>query len=52
MKLGELTLKLEQNMPETAILSEDHQISEGEGTIIRPIVPLAEAAPWRRPTRT
>ena len=38
LKLGELTLKLEQNMPETAILSEDHEISEGEGTILRQIV--------------
>src|SRR5262245_32978767 len=29
LKLGELTLTLELNMPENALLSEDHQISEG-----------------------
>ena len=44
LKLGELTLKLEQNMPETAILSENHEISEGEGTILRQIVPPQKQA--------
>ena len=39
LKLGELALKLEQNLPETAILTEDHEISEGPGTILRPIAP-------------
>jgi adenylate cyclase len=39
LKLGELSLMLEQNMPENALLTENHQISEGEGTILKPIVP-------------
>jgi adenylate cyclase len=37
VKLGELSLKLEQNLPETDLLSEDHEISEGPGTILRPV---------------
>lgn len=36
LKLGEVSLVLEQHVPEAALLSEGHQISEGPGTIIRP----------------
>ena len=44
LKLGELTLKLEQNMPEKELLSEDHEISEGPGTILKPIAPSDKPA--------
>lgn len=37
IKLGEVSLVLEQHVPEHALLSEEHQISEGPGTIIRPM---------------
>jgi adenylate cyclase len=37
IKLGEVALVLEQNVAEQDLLSEDHQISEGPGTILRPI---------------
>src|SRR5678815_152759 len=39
LKLGELTLKLEQNLPEKDLLTEDHEISEGPGTILKPLPP-------------
>ena len=35
IKLGEIALTLEQHVPETDLLSEQHQISEGPGTIFR-----------------
>jgi adenylate cyclase len=44
LKLGELTLTLEQNLPENALLTENHQISEGEGTILKPIAPPQKQA--------
>jgi adenylate cyclase len=37
LKLGEMTLGIEQNLPEQALLSEDHEISEGPETIFRPV---------------
>jgi adenylate cyclase len=37
LKIGENTLTLEQHVPEQELLSEDHQVSEGPGTILRPI---------------
>lgn len=37
VRLGEVTLVLEQHMGEEALLSEGHQISEGAGTICLPI---------------
>jgi adenylate cyclase len=37
IKLGEVSLVLEQHVAETDLLTEDHQISEGPGTILRPI---------------
>ena len=39
IKLGEVSLVLEQYMAEQDLLGEDHQISEGPGTILRPIAP-------------
>jgi adenylate cyclase len=37
LTLGELTLTLEQHLAEQEILTEDHQVSDGPGTILRPI---------------
>jgi adenylate cyclase len=37
IKFGEVTLVLEQAVAEKDLLTEDHQISEGPGTILRPI---------------
>ncbi|MCC7044906.1 MAG: FHA domain-containing protein [Acidobacteria bacterium] len=37
IRLGEVTLVLEQHMPEEALLTEGHQISEGPGTICLPV---------------
>jgi adenylate cyclase len=37
IRLGEVTLVLEQHMPEAELLTEGHQISEGPGTICLPI---------------
>lgn len=42
IKLGEVVLTLEQHMSEKDLLSEDHQISEGPGTIMRAILPDQE----------
>lgn len=38
LKFGELSLTLEQNIPEIDLLSEDHQVSEGPGTIQLPVM--------------
>lgn len=37
LKLGEVTLMVEQRVPEQELLSEGHEISEGPGTIYRPL---------------
>ena len=37
VKLGEVALVLEQYVSEADLLSEEHQVSEGPGTILRPI---------------
>lgn len=37
IKLGEIALVLEQNVSEQELLSENHEISEGPGTILRPV---------------
>src|SRR6516162_10667724 len=37
LKLGEVTLAVEQRVPEQELLSEAHEISEGPGTIYRPL---------------
>jgi adenylate cyclase len=44
IKLGEVSLTLEQHVDEQELLSEDHDISDGPGTILRQIVPEAPAA--------
>ena len=41
IKLGETTLTLEQYVPEQELLSENHQVSEGPGTIIRAMPPAS-----------
>jgi len=43
IKRGEVSLELEQHVAEQDLLSEDHQISEGPGTILRPIAALQPA---------
>jgi adenylate cyclase len=45
IRLGEVSLVLEQHVPEHDLLSEDHQISEGPGTIYKPVTAVAAAAP-------
>lgn len=37
LKLGEVKLTLEQRIPEQELLSEGHEVSEGPGTIYRPL---------------
>jgi adenylate cyclase len=44
IKIGEVSLVLEQNVAEMDLLSEDHEISEGPGTILRPVA-IDAAAP-------
>jgi adenylate cyclase len=44
IKLGEVSLVLEQHVSEHDLLSEEHEISEGPGTIMRPMTPDAPAA--------
>jgi adenylate cyclase len=44
IRLGEIALVLEQHVPEHALLSEQHQIAEGPGTICRPMPPVAGLA--------
>jgi adenylate cyclase len=39
LKLGDLALTLEQNLPEKDLLSENHEISEGPGAILRKAEP-------------
>ncbi len=41
LKLGEVTFTVEQRVPERELLSESHQISEGPGTIYRPVEAVA-----------
>ena len=38
VKLGEVALVLEQYVSEADLLSEEHQVSEGPGTILRPVM--------------
>lgn len=38
IRLGEVSLVLEQHVPEQALLSEQHDISDGPGTICRPVL--------------
>jgi adenylate cyclase len=45
LKVGEITLALEQYVPENELLSEDHEISEGPGTILRPIAGEGRSGP-------
>jgi adenylate cyclase len=42
MKVGEVQLTLEQHVAEQDLLSEDHEISEGPGTIYRPLAAIQE----------
>src|SRR6478672_11427641 len=37
LKLGEVTFTLEQRVPEQELLTEGHEVSEGPGTIYRPM---------------
>ena len=37
LKLGEVVLTLEQRIPEQELLSEGHEVSDGPGTIYRPV---------------
>jgi adenylate cyclase len=41
VKLGEVSLMLEQHVDENELLDESHQISEGPGTIYKPVEPAA-----------
>lgn len=41
IKLGEIELILEQYVPEQELLSENHQVSEGPGTIFRSMAPAS-----------
>jgi pSer/pThr/pTyr-binding forkhead associated (FHA) protein len=50
LKFGELPVTLEQNIPETELLSENHQVSEGVGVIMLPAESRRLPAPPR--TRT
>ena len=54
LKLGEVTFTLEQRVPEQELLSEGHEVSEGPGTIYRPVDGRAgggERRPSRAPAR-
>ncbi|MEO8069763.1 MAG: adenylate/guanylate cyclase domain-containing protein [Acidobacteriota bacterium] len=44
IKVGEILFVLEQHLPEQELLSEDHQISEGPGTILKAIDPSTDAS--------
>jgi adenylate cyclase len=44
LKLGEVTFTLEQRVPEQELLSEGHEVSEGPGTIYRPMTVEPAAA--------
>ena len=44
LKLGEVTFTLEQRIPEQELLTEGHEVSEGPGTIYRPVSLPAEPA--------
>ncbi|HUL73513.1 MAG TPA: adenylate/guanylate cyclase domain-containing protein [Vicinamibacterales bacterium] len=44
LKVGEVTLTLEQRVSEKELLSEGHEISEGPGTIYRPVTAVPPAA--------
>jgi adenylate cyclase len=37
IKFGEVTLTLEQNVPEKELLTENHEVAEGPGTIVRKV---------------
>lgn len=37
LRLGEVTLTIEQHVPEKELLSEDHEIDDGPGAILRPV---------------
>lgn len=41
LRLGELTMKVEQHVSEQDLLSEDHEVSEGPGTIVLPMPTVA-----------
>src|SRR4029453_6498874 len=43
LKLGEVTMTLEQRVTEQELLTEGHDIAEGPGTIIQPVAPVAQA---------
>jgi adenylate cyclase len=42
LKLGEVTMTLEQRITEQELLTEGHDIAEGPGTIIQPVGPVAQ----------
>ena len=42
LKLGEISIAIEQHVPEGDLLTEEHQIAEGPGTIIQPVAPGAQ----------
>jgi adenylate cyclase len=44
IRLGEVSLVLEQHVDEKDLLSEAHQIDEGPGTIFKPMEPAADAS--------
>lgn len=43
IRLGEVALVLEQHVDEQDLLSEAHQMSEGPGTIFKPVEPVADS---------
>lgn len=43
LRLGEVTLALEQHISEHELLTEGHEIAEGPGTIIQPVAPSSPA---------
>ena len=44
LKLGEVTITVEQRITEQELLTEGHDIAEGPGTIIKPVMPVAQSA--------
>jgi len=44
LRLGEVTLTIEQHVPEKDLLSEDHEIDDGPGAILRPVATVTAGA--------
>ena len=50
LTFGEFPVRLEQNLPESDLLSEDHQVAEGPGTIVKTVdEPAAKTSPADAP---